>query len=172
MALVLRWVFCTDIRTGRNFCFIHHWLIGFYNRDRKCLLRGTDWFLMYSRLLFVFKRLIFFLSWSSSPSSPLFLFYASHSSSSTCPSVSVHSCSYCFPSHLLFHLLYFLQFVHLWTQTLCSYQRVSQHEGDKLWEQYFHFPLGLFNSLLLVASLINIKLASFSLLIPVIFILI
>ena len=29
MALALRWVFCTDIRTDSDFCFIHHWLIAF-----------------------------------------------------------------------------------------------------------------------------------------------
>ena len=46
MALALRWVFCTDIRTDSNFCFIHHWLIGFYNRGAKRLLRGTNWFLI------------------------------------------------------------------------------------------------------------------------------
>ena len=59
MALALRWVFCTDIRIDSDFCFIHHWLIGFYNRGGKCLLRGTEWFLKYSRLRFVFKRLIY-----------------------------------------------------------------------------------------------------------------
>jgi hypothetical protein len=48
MALALRWVFCTDIRTDSDFCFIHHWLTGFYNRGGKCLLHGTNW---------VFKRL-------------------------------------------------------------------------------------------------------------------
>jgi hypothetical protein len=48
MVFALRWVFCTDIRTDSDFCFIHHWLIGFYNRGGKCLLRGTNW---------VFKRL-------------------------------------------------------------------------------------------------------------------
>jgi hypothetical protein len=58
MMLVLWWVFCTDIRTDNEFCFIHHWLIGFYNRGGKFLLRGTDWFLMYNRLRFVFKTLI------------------------------------------------------------------------------------------------------------------
>jgi hypothetical protein len=24
-------------------CHLQHKLIGFYNRDEKCLLRGTDW---------------------------------------------------------------------------------------------------------------------------------
>ena len=31
--------------------------MGFYNRDGKCLLLGTDWSLIYSRLRFVFKML-------------------------------------------------------------------------------------------------------------------
>ena len=26
-----------------DFCYLHHKLIGFYNRDEKCLLRGTNW---------------------------------------------------------------------------------------------------------------------------------
>jgi hypothetical protein len=26
-------------------CHLHHKLIGFYNRDEKCLQRGTDWVL-------------------------------------------------------------------------------------------------------------------------------
>ena len=42
MVLALRWVFCTDIRTNSDFCFIHHKLIGFYNRGGKFLLRGKD----------------------------------------------------------------------------------------------------------------------------------
>ena len=43
MVLALRWVFCTDLRTESDFCFIYHKLIGFYNREEKCLQRGTDW---------------------------------------------------------------------------------------------------------------------------------
>jgi hypothetical protein len=39
-------VFCSDLRIERDFGFIYHKLIGFYNRGGKCLLRGTDWFLM------------------------------------------------------------------------------------------------------------------------------
>ena len=42
MALALRWVFFTDIRTDSDLCLINHQLIGFYNRGGKCLLRGTD----------------------------------------------------------------------------------------------------------------------------------
>ena len=58
MVLALRWVFYEDIRTGRDICFKHHQLIGFYNRGRKCLLRGTEWFLILSTLRLVFKSLI------------------------------------------------------------------------------------------------------------------
>jgi hypothetical protein len=32
-------------------------LIAFYNRDGKCLQRGTDWTFKWSGLCFVFKRL-------------------------------------------------------------------------------------------------------------------
>ena len=38
-------------------CHLQHKLIGFYNRDEKCLLRGTDWVFKYSGLRFVFKWL-------------------------------------------------------------------------------------------------------------------
>jgi hypothetical protein len=33
-------------------------MVGFYNRDEECLLRGTDWVFKYSRLRFVFKGLM------------------------------------------------------------------------------------------------------------------
>ena len=46
MVLALRWVFSVDIRTDSDFCFIHHWLFGLYNSGWKCLLRGTNWFLI------------------------------------------------------------------------------------------------------------------------------
>jgi len=36
---------------------VQHKLIGFYNRDEKCLKRGTDWTFKYSSLRFVFKGL-------------------------------------------------------------------------------------------------------------------
>ena len=29
--------------TNSGLCHLQHKLIGFYNRDEKCLLRGTDW---------------------------------------------------------------------------------------------------------------------------------
>jgi hypothetical protein len=37
------YVFFIYFRTNSDFCLIYHKLIGFYNRDEKCLLRGTDW---------------------------------------------------------------------------------------------------------------------------------
>ena len=43
MVLALLWVFCADLRKDSDFCFVHHKLIGFYNRGGKCLQRGTDW---------------------------------------------------------------------------------------------------------------------------------
>ena len=45
MVLALRCVFCTDLRTDSDVCFIQHKLIRFYNRGGKCLQRGTDGFL-------------------------------------------------------------------------------------------------------------------------------
>jgi len=36
------YVFCVDLRTNSDLCHLQHKLIGFYNRDEKCLLRGTD----------------------------------------------------------------------------------------------------------------------------------
>jgi len=29
--------------SNSGLCHLHHKLIGFYNRDEKCLQRGTDW---------------------------------------------------------------------------------------------------------------------------------
>ena len=37
------YVFCIYLRTNSDLCHLHHKLIGFYNRDEKCLLRGTEW---------------------------------------------------------------------------------------------------------------------------------
>ena len=36
---------------------LQHKLISFYNRDEKCLLRGTNWVFKYSSLIFVFRGL-------------------------------------------------------------------------------------------------------------------
>ena len=37
------YVFCIYLRTNSDLCHLQHKLIGFYNRDGKCLQRGTDW---------------------------------------------------------------------------------------------------------------------------------
>ena len=36
-------VCCIYLRTNSDLCHLQHKLIGFYNRDENCLLRGTDW---------------------------------------------------------------------------------------------------------------------------------
>jgi len=45
------------MRTNSDLCHLQHKLIGFYNLDEKCLLRGMDWVFKYSGLRFVFKVL-------------------------------------------------------------------------------------------------------------------
>ena len=52
-------MFFIYLRTNSDLCHLHHKLIGFYNRDEKCLLRGTNWVFKKSSLRFVFKGLIF-----------------------------------------------------------------------------------------------------------------
>ena len=37
------YVFCIYLRTNSDLCHLQHKQIGFYNRDEKCLQRGTDW---------------------------------------------------------------------------------------------------------------------------------
>ena len=37
------YVFCIYLRTNSDLCHLQNKLIGFYNRDEKCLLRGTNW---------------------------------------------------------------------------------------------------------------------------------
>ena len=37
------YVFRIYLRTNSDLCLLQHKLIGFYNRDEKCLQRGTDW---------------------------------------------------------------------------------------------------------------------------------
>ena len=37
------YVFCIYLRTNSDLCYLQHKLIGFNNRDEKCLLRGTNW---------------------------------------------------------------------------------------------------------------------------------
>jgi len=48
------YVFCVDLRTNSDYFTMQHWLVGFYNWDGMCLLRGTDWVLG-CRLSLVFK---------------------------------------------------------------------------------------------------------------------
>ena len=57
-------MFCIYLRTKSDLCHLQHKLIGFYNRDEKSLLRGTDWVFKYSSLRFVFKRLNDTVVWS------------------------------------------------------------------------------------------------------------
>jgi hypothetical protein len=52
-------VFCIYLRTNSDLCHLLHKLIGFYNRDEKCLQRGTDWVFKYNILQFVFKGLLY-----------------------------------------------------------------------------------------------------------------
>ena len=37
------YVFCIYLRTNSDLCHLQHELIGFYNRNVKGLLRGTNW---------------------------------------------------------------------------------------------------------------------------------
>jgi hypothetical protein len=37
------YVFCIYLRTNSDLCYLQHKPIGFYNLDKKCLQRGTDW---------------------------------------------------------------------------------------------------------------------------------
>jgi hypothetical protein len=55
-------MFCIYLRTNSDLCHLQHKLIGFYNRDEKCLQRGTDWIFKYSSLRFVFKGLKTYVS--------------------------------------------------------------------------------------------------------------
>ena len=36
-------MFCVYLRTNSDLCHLQHKLIGFYNREKKCLQSGTDW---------------------------------------------------------------------------------------------------------------------------------
>ena len=58
---VLPTLFCIYLRTNSDLCHLQHKLIGFYNRDEKCLLRCTNWVFKQSSLHFVFKGLIIYM---------------------------------------------------------------------------------------------------------------
>jgi len=45
------------LRTNSDLCRLQHKLIGFYNLEEKCLLRGTYWVFKYSGMRFVCKGL-------------------------------------------------------------------------------------------------------------------
>jgi len=45
------YVFCVSLTTNSDLCRLQHKLIGFYNRDEKCLLRGTNWVFTYNPTL-------------------------------------------------------------------------------------------------------------------------
>ena len=49
--------FFVYLRTNSDFCPMQLKMIGLYNRDEKCLQRGTDWVFKYSCLRFVGKGL-------------------------------------------------------------------------------------------------------------------
>jgi hypothetical protein len=55
----LIYLFCIYLRTNSDLCHLQHKLTGFYNRDEKCLQRGTNWVFKHSTLRFVCKGLIF-----------------------------------------------------------------------------------------------------------------
>jgi hypothetical protein len=52
------YVFCVDLRRNSDYFPTHHWLTGFYNRSRECLLRGTNWVFKSDRYSFVLKGLM------------------------------------------------------------------------------------------------------------------
>jgi hypothetical protein len=45
------------LRTNSDLCHLQHKLIGFYNRDEKCLQRGIYWAFKYSSQRSVFESL-------------------------------------------------------------------------------------------------------------------
>jgi hypothetical protein len=49
------YVFCIYLRTNSDLCHLQHKLLGFYNRDEKCLQRGTNWVFKYISVRFVCK---------------------------------------------------------------------------------------------------------------------
>ena len=51
-------VFCIYLRTNSDFCPVQNTLIGFYNRDEKCLQRGTNCVFKLNSLRFVFIGLL------------------------------------------------------------------------------------------------------------------
>jgi hypothetical protein len=52
------WVFCVDLKTNSYYFLVQHYMIGFYNRDGVCLLRGTDWVFSLPQFNFRLSRLV------------------------------------------------------------------------------------------------------------------
>ena len=52
------YVFCIYLRTNSDLCHLRHKLIGFYNREEKCLQSGTDLVFKYNGLSFASKWLM------------------------------------------------------------------------------------------------------------------
>ena len=55
------YVFCVDLRTNSDYFTVQHWLVGFYNWDGVCLLRGTDWVYMIFSLVSVCQCIFIFI---------------------------------------------------------------------------------------------------------------
>ena len=47
------YVFCVYLRTNSDYFNIQHWLVGFYNRDGVCLLRGTFYILCSAHTMYL-----------------------------------------------------------------------------------------------------------------------
>jgi hypothetical protein len=80
------YVFCIYLRTNSDLCHLQNKLIGLYNRDEKCLQRGTDWVFKYRSQHFVFCLLLTSGTGAKAPVAlqPLGLLYALFSRSSHC----------------------------------------------------------------------------------------
>jgi len=50
------YVFCVDLRTISDYFTVQHWLVGFYNWEGVCLLRGTDWVFIYIKFKLMVSR--------------------------------------------------------------------------------------------------------------------
>ena len=55
-------VFCVDLRTNSDYFRIQHSLVGFYNQDGVCLLRGTEWIFKESKVSLLMINLRFSLA--------------------------------------------------------------------------------------------------------------
>ena len=51
------YVFCVDLRTNGDYFTVQLWLVGFYNWDGVCLLRGTDEVCIYNQVNFILWKL-------------------------------------------------------------------------------------------------------------------